>query len=158
MRETERYFYTMYNKFKLMLYDRALKAPGKSAPGELSLQEVIYMEIIIALREPVIAEFARYAKLSGPNAAYRIRRLEEKGYIRRIQNEQDKREFRLEDTGRYREEYGVIFDYIHVVSERIDERFTPEEAETFKNMLGIISNELMPEAGIFLRERDSAKR
>jgi glutamine phosphoribosylpyrophosphate amidotransferase len=80
--------------------------------------------------------------------------LEEKGYIVRIQNEQDKREFHVKATGRYREEYGEIFDYIHKVCERIEERFSPEEVENFSRMLGIISEELMPEAGTRLRERD----
>jgi DNA-binding MarR family transcriptional regulator len=154
MRELERHFNNMYDKFKLMLYDRALKERGSSMPGDLSLQEVIYMEIIIALVDPTVAEFSRYAKLSGSNTAYRLRKLEEKGYIVRIQNEQDKREFHVKATGRYREEYGEIFDYIHKVCERIEERFSPEEVENFSRMLGIISEELMPEAGTRLRERD----
>ena len=153
MRELEQHFSTMYDKFKLMLYDRALKERGRGMPGELSLQEVIYMEIIIALGDPTVAEFSRYAKLSGSNTAYRLRKLEEKGYIVREQNEQDKREYNVRATGRYREEYGEIFDYIHTVCDRIEERFSPEEVENFSNMLGIISEELMPEAGTRLRER-----
>ena len=62
MRDLERHFNTMYDKFKLMLYDRALRERGRSMPGELSLQEVIYMEIIIALGDPTVAQFSRYAK------------------------------------------------------------------------------------------------
>ena len=158
MNEMERYFSSMYHKFKLMLYDKALKERGKSIPGELSLQEVIYMEIIIALVDPTVAEFSRYAKLSGSNTAYRLRKLAEKGYIVRTQNEHDKREFHIRATGRYREEYGEIFDYIHKVCERIEERFSPEEVKNFSNMLGIISEELMPEAGTRLRERDEMIR
>ena len=77
MKEMEQHFSSMYHKFKLMLYDKALKERGKSVPGELSLQEVIYMEIIIALVDPTVAEFSRYAKLSGSNTAYRLRKLEE---------------------------------------------------------------------------------
>lgn len=153
MRDLERHFNTMYDKFKLMLYDRALKERGRSMPGELSLQEVIYMEIIIALVEPTVAEFSRYAKLSAPNTAYRLNKLEEKGYIVRTRNDHDKREYHVKATSRYREEYGVIFDYIHLVCDRIEERFSPEEVDTFRRMLGIISDELMPEAGNQLRER-----
>lgn len=153
MGDLERHFSTMYDKFKLMLYDRALKERGSSMPGDLSLQEVIYMEIIIALGAPSVAEFSRYAKLSAPNTAYRLNRLEEKGYIRRMRNDRDKREFRIEATNRYRDEYGVIFDYIHLVCDRIEERFAPEEVDKFREMLGIISDELMPEAGSQLTER-----
>ena len=155
MRELERHFNNMYDKFKLMLYDRALKERGSSTPGDLSLQEVIYMEIIIALGSPTVAEFSRYSKLSAPNTAYRLNKLEEKGYIKRIRNDLDKREFRIEATNRYREEYGVIFDYIHLVCDRIEERFSPEDVDKFREMLGIISDEMMPEAGSQLSERSA---
>ena len=153
MSDLERHFNTMYDKFKLMLYDRALKERGRSMPGDLSLQEVIYMEIIIALGAPTVAEFSRYSKLSAPNTAYRLNKLEERGYIRRTRNDLDKREFRIEATDRYREEYGIIFDYIHLVCDRIEERFSPEDVDKFREMLGIISDELMPEAGSQLSER-----
>ena len=154
MRKLEQHFNTMYDKFKLMLYDRALKERGRSMPGDLSLQEVIYMEIIIALGDPTVAEFSRYAKLSASNTAYRLNKLEERGYIRRIRNDRDKREFSVKARDRYSEEYGVIFDYIHLVCERIEERFEPGDVDKFEEMLGIISEELMPEAGRQLRERD----
>jgi len=153
MRDLERHFNTMYDKFKLMLYDRALKERGRSMPGDLSLQEVIYMEIIIALGDPTVAEFSKYSKLSAPNTAYRLNKLEERGYIIRKRSDRDKREIRIEATGRYREEYGVIFDYIHLVCDRIEERFAPEDVDKFREMLGIISEELMPEAGTMLKER-----
>ena len=158
MRELERHFNNMYDKFKLMLYDRALKERGSSAPGDLSLQEVIYMEIIIALGAPTVAEFSRYAKLSASNTAYRLNKLEERGYIRRTRNDLDKREYRVEATNRYRDEYGVIFDYIHLVCDRIEERFSPEDVDKFREMLGIISDELMPEAGSQLIERSGNNR
>ena len=153
MRDLEQHFNNMYDKFKLMLYDRALKERGSSAPGDLSLQEVIYMEIIIALGSPTVAEFSRYSKLSAPNTAYRLNKLEEKGYITRTRSDQDKREFRIVPTSRYREEYGIIFDYIHLVCDRIEERFSPDDVDKFREMLGIISGELMPEAGSQLSER-----
>ena len=158
MRDLERHFNTMYDKFKLMLYDRALKERGSSTPGDLSLQEVIYMEIIIALGAPTVAEFSRYAKLSASNTAYRLNKLEERGYIRRTRNDLDKREYRVEATNRYRDEYGVIFDYIHLVCDRIEERFSPEDVDKFREMLGIISDELMPEAGSQLIERSGNNR
>ena len=111
------------------------------------------MEIIIALGSPTVAEFSRYSKLSAPNTAYRLNKLEEKGYITRTRSDQDKREFRIEPTNLYREEYGVIFDYIHLVCDRIEERFSPADVDKFREMLGIISEELMPEAGSQLSER-----
>ena len=153
MKELESHFNNIYDKFKLMLYDRALKERGSNAPGDLSLQEVIYMEIIIALGSPTVAEFSKYSKLSASNTAYRLNKLEERGYIKRTRSDLDKREFRIEPSNRYREEYGVIFDYIHLVCDRIEKRFDPDEVDKLREMLGIISEELMPEAGSQLSER-----
>lgn len=153
MKELESHFNNIYDKFKLMLYDRALKERGSNAPGDLSLQEVIYMEIIIALGSPTVAEFSKYSKLSASNTAYRLNKLEERGYIKRTRSDLDRREFRIEPSNRYREEYGVIFDYIHLVCDRIEKRFDPDEVDKLREMLGIISEELMPEAGSQLSER-----
>ena len=153
MEELEKQLSAFYDKFKLMLYDKALKDPDESAGDDLSLQEVICMEIIVALGSPTVTEFARYSKLSCYNTAYRLRQLEKKGYIVRRQNEQDKREYIVEATGLYREKYGIIFDYIHLVCGRIDERFTKDDVENFTKMLDTINEELMPEAGRLLTDK-----
>ena len=41
--------------------------------------------------------------------------------------------------------YGSMFDYIGLVSERIEKRFSEPELKSFNRMLEIIENELMPE-------------
>ena len=45
------------------------------------------------------------------------------------------------------EVYGSMFDYIELVSKRIECRFDEEELKTFGRVLEIIDTELMPEAG-----------
>ena len=65
----------VYNKFKLHLYGQFLREPDEKQEDSLSVQEIVYLELIIALRRPTINDFAHYAGLSGPNAAYRINRL-----------------------------------------------------------------------------------
>ena len=54
---------------------------------------------------------------------------------------------------RYVTDTEIIFDYIHLVCNRIEERFSPADVDKFREMLGIISEELMPEAGSQLSER-----
>lgn len=44
------------------------------------------------------------------------------------------------------EVYGSMFDYIGLVSQRIEDGFEKEELETFNHVLEIIDTELMPEA------------
>ena len=59
--------------------------------------------------------------------------------------EHDKREYHLQVTQKYKEYYNISNDYVHVVTERMRERFTPAECAKLEEMLSIISKELMPE-------------
>ncbi|MDD5921853.1 MAG: MarR family transcriptional regulator [Eubacteriales bacterium] len=145
----EKNFGRLYNKMKLQLYTRVLQT--SEGPDPLNPQEVISMEIIAALHRPTVAEFAHFAHLSAPNAAYRVNRLVKKGYLLRKQSEIDKREYHLKPTKRYLERYGSIYSYITVVSDRIRERFSNEDVEKLDKMIHIIESELMPEANASIR-------
>lgn len=144
----ERNFQKVYNRFKLSLYSRVFKEFGSKEEEGLSTMEVILMEIILALGEPTVNEFASMSTLSAPNAAYRINQLVKKGYISKIQSDKDKREFHLKVTDKYTEKYGDIFSYINKVSARIRDRFPAEDVEKLDVMLGIIAHELMKETNI----------
>lgn len=144
----ERNFQKVYNRFKLLLYSRVFKEFGSKEEEGLSAMEVILMEIILALGEPTVNEFASMSTLSAPNAAYRINQLVKKGYISKIQSDKDKREFHLKVTDKYTEKYGDIFSYINKVSARIRDRFPAEDVEKLDVMLGIIAHELMKETNI----------
>ena len=144
----ERNFQKVYNRFKLSLYSRVFKEFGSKEEEGLSAMEVILMEIILALGEPTVNEFASMSTLSAPNAAFRIKQLVKKGYISKIQSDKDKREFHLKVTDKYTEKYGDIFSYINKVSARIRDRFPAEDVEKLDVMLGIIAHELMKETNI----------
>ena len=144
----ERNFQKVYNRFKLSLYSRGFNEFGSKEEEGLSAMEVILMEIILALGEPTVNEFASMSTLSAPNAAYRINQLVKKGYISKIQSDKDKREFHLKVTDKYTEKYGDIFSYINKVSARIRDRFPAEDVEKLDVMLGIIAHELMKETNI----------
>lgn len=147
----EKSFSRLYRKFKLQLYARVLGGSQDQENVALNPQEVLSMEIIVALHRPTVAEFAKFAKLSAPNAAYRVNRLVDKGFLVRKQSTKDKREFHLKPTKRYREMYGSLFDYIGTVSDRVRERFPEEDVEKLDEMLSVIVDELMPEAQISMR-------
>lgn len=42
-------------------------------------------------------------------------------------------------------DYGITYDYMNVVMNRIRERFSPEDVEKLEEMMDIIGKELMPE-------------
>ena len=140
----QEYFNNVYTKFKLHFYQKVFE---KIQNREMSLTtvETFCMEIIYAMKNPTINEFAKIANLSSPNAAYKINNLVKKGYVKKVQSQEDKREYHLEVTEKYLNYYNISYNYLGTVMQRIEERFTPEEVSTLTRMLEIIDKELMPE-------------
>ena len=143
----EKDFNEVYTKFKLHFY-RAVFGRFKRREATLTTVETFCMEIILALGEPTVNEFSNFVGISPPNAAYKINSLIRKGYVQKIQSAQDKREYHLQVTQKYKEYYNISNDYVHVVTERMRQRFTPEECAKLEEMLSIISKELMPEISL----------
>lgn len=140
----EQSFSNVYTKFKLQFYTKIFSKFQAREPS-LTAVEIFCVEVIYALDRPTINEFASFAQISGPNATYKVNSLVKKGYIKKIQSEEDKREYYLEVTNKFLSYYGITYDYIKLVVERIQHRFPPEQIETFESMLTVISQELMPE-------------
>ena len=103
------------------------------------------MEIIMALGKPTVNEFSSFVGISAPNAAYKINNLIQKGYVRKEQSETDKREYHLVVTQKYIDYYNISYGYLSTVMDRIKARFPAEDVAKIEEMLGIISDELMPE-------------
>ena len=134
----------VYTKFKLHFYQEIF-ARFQNREASLTTVETFAMETIQALGSPTVNEFASFMKISPPNAAYKINSLIRKGYVKKIQSEQDKREYHLQITQKYKDYYNISSDYVRTVTERIRARFSPEECAKLEEMLDIISQELMPE-------------
>lgn len=67
---------------------------------------------------------------------------------RRSSPAHDKREYHLQVTQKYKDYYNISNDYVHAVTERIRQRFSPEECAKLEEMLTIINQELMPEVDL----------
>jgi len=137
-------FFTVYTKFKLHFYQEIFRR-FQSREASLTTMETFCMESIQALGSPTVNEFATFMCISTPNAAYKVNSLVEKGYIRKIRSEKDRREYHLEVTQKYLDYYNISTSYIGQVMDRIVERFPPEECAKLEEMLEIVSQELMPE-------------
>ena len=144
-------FEQVYNKFKLHFYQKIFSR-FEDREATLTTVESFCMEVIMALREPSIAEFSHMMNLSTPNAAYKINSLVKKGYVERIQSSTDKREYHLRPTQKYIDYYNISYSYLHQVMERAKERFSPEDLQKLEEMLVIFSDELMPEIALPKRE------
>ena len=140
-------FVSVYTKFKLHFYKEIFQR-FQSREVSLPTVETFCMETILALKNPTINEFATFMCISSPNATYKINNLVRKGYIRKVQSRQDRREYRLEVTQKYIDYYNISSSYIMEVMDRMTQRFSAEECEKFNEMLEIISRELMPEVNI----------
>ena len=87
-------FNQVYTKFKLHFY-QAVFSRFQNREASLTTVETFCMEIINALGNPTIAEFSSFVNISPPNAAYKINSLVQKGYVKKIQSPEDKREYHL---------------------------------------------------------------
>ncbi len=137
-------FNDVYTKFKLHFY-RAVFSRFQEREASLTTVETFCMEIIMALGRPTINEFARFVQISPPNAAYKVNNLIQKGYVRKEQSPEDRREYHLSVTQKYIDYYNISYGYLTTVMERIKRRFPEEDAARLEDMLRIISSELMPE-------------
>jgi len=141
----EESFRKVYNRFKLQFYRHIFSTAG-GKDGELSVMEALAGEVIYALGSPTIGQFADAVGLSGPNATYRLRALENKGYVERIPSESDRREYRLRVTDKFVKNYTINEEYIGVVIGRVRQHFSTEDAGKLNELLEAIASELMPEA------------
>ncbi len=141
-------FLNVYDKFKLEFFRRIFELV-REREGSLSAMEAFSIEIIHALGEPTIGRFAEFLNISQSNATYKVNNLIKKGYLKKQNSTTDRREYHLVLSEKYYGYTDIMRSYVKTVMDRIEGGFTPEEIELFSNMLGRISDELMPEAGSF---------
>ncbi|MDD3347270.1 MarR family transcriptional regulator [Oscillibacter sp.] len=140
-------FFNVYTKFKLHFYQEIFRR-FQDREASLTTVETFCMETIQALGSPTVNEFASFMRISPPNAAYKVNSLVKKGYVRRVQSPEDRREYHLEATQKYIDYYNISTSYMVEVMDRIARRFTPEECVKLEEMLAVVSRELMPEVHI----------
>jgi DNA-binding MarR family transcriptional regulator len=140
-------FLNVYTKFKLHFYHEIFTR-FQNREANLTTVETFSVESIMALGSPTVNEFANFMRISPPNAAYKVNSLVKKGYIRKVQSAEDRREYHLEVTQKYIDYYNISTNYIEQVMARIKERFSPEDCVKLEEMLNIVGQELMPEIDI----------
>lgn len=140
----EKNFSEVYTKFKLNYYKNVFST-FEDREASLTTVETYCAEVIYALDNPTVNEFASFLGISPPNAAYKVNRLVQKGYIEKIQSDEDKREYHLRVTDKFYHYYNIGLSYIGVVSKRIMENCSQEEIDALNKILTRISHEFMPE-------------
>lgn len=149
----EESFNEVYTKFKLHFYHEMF-GKFKTREASLTTVETFCMETIYAMNRPTINEFASFIQISSPNAAYKVNNLIKKGYIKKIQSEEDKREYHLEVTQKYIDYYNISFHYLSQVIDRLREELSDEDQEKMLYFLNLMSNKLMPEIPDFKGKKE----
>ena len=140
----EQAFFNVYTKFKLHFYQEIFRR-FQDREASLTTVETFCMETIMALGTPTVNEFATFMRISPPIAAYKVNSLVKKGYIRKVQSHEDKREYHLEVTPKYIDYYNISSSYMEEVMDRIVRRFPAEDCAKLEEILTVVSRELMPE-------------
>lgn len=146
-------FSEVYDKFKLNLYKNMFRnLQGREAT--LTATETFTMEVIHALNRPRVSDVTDFLEMSHPNMAYKISSLVKKGYLRKIQSEEDKREFYLEVTDKFYDYYAMKEEYLKIVLDRLEKRIGKKDSEKLESILSIMSDELMPEVTKFINRNN----
>lgn len=140
-------FERVYSKFKLHFYQKVFEK-FQDREATLTTVETFCMEIINAMNEPTVNEFARVANLSSPNAAYKVNHLMKKGYVQKVQSKEDKREYHLKVTEKYLQYYNISAGYMNGVITKLQDRLSKEDMETMIRILTIMDEEIMKEIPI----------
>jgi len=145
MKQSLEYTFTeVFTKFKIHFYQQVF-GRLKSREATLSAVETFSVEVINAMGTPTVSQFAEFVNISVANASFKVQSLIKKGYLRKERSEEDKREFHLVVTDRFREYQILSTSYINLVIKRIEETCSLQDVAAFKRVLEKMSNELMPE-------------
>ncbi len=137
----EKYLIAIMERLRLEFYRRVF-INLKQKESALSTSDVFSLEVINALKSPTISEFANFIGISQSNATYKIANLIKKGYIEKQVCMDDKREYHLKLTDKYRSYYDMFERAIITVSKRLSMRLPEKESVLFETMLEQLSEEI----------------
>ena len=143
----EKSFNDVFDRFKFQFFRRIFDQV-RERDGSLTAMEAFSLEIIDLLHAPTIGQFADFLNISQSNATYKVNSLMRKGYLVRQNSETDRREYHLILSDKFYHYMSLLTAYEDVVMARMQERFTPEELDSFDRILQVMAEELMPECDV----------
>lgn len=120
-------FEKIYADFRLQLYKHIFSVLGERE-GSLSVTEFFVVETIGLMGSPTVSEFAEALSISSSLAAYKVRQLVEKGYVKK-QVTEDRRSFRLTVTDKFYKYYHQENSYGSYIFGTLSKTLTEEELE-----------------------------
>ena len=131
----------LYKNLRLSHY-RNLFGQLREKAGSLSATEAFSAEVIYLLDRPTIGEFADFIGISQPNASYKVNSLVTKGYLERVNSDDDHREAHLYVTKKFLDYYGQqLPDMKGAVSSALNS-FTEPEVQLLSRLLGKLNHHI----------------
>ncbi len=131
----------LYKNLRLSHY-RNLFGQLREKVGSLSATEAFSAEVIYLLDRPTIGEFADFIGISQPNASYKVNSLVTKGYLERVNSDDDHREAHLYVTKKFLDYYGQqLPDMKGAVSSALNS-FTEPEVQLLSRLLGKLNHHI----------------
>ena len=125
---------SLYEKLRLASY-RQLFGRIREKDGSLSATEAFACDVVYLLGTPTIKQLAETLGISQSNASYKVNNLTAKGYIRRVEPGDDRRESRITVADRFYTYYDTGSALLADIAARLRADFSPEEMATFEKML-----------------------
>lgn len=82
----------------LLIARMEAQAVGQDQFAELSMRQVYYLETILRMESPTFGEVAQKLEVTKPSVTAIVEKLIQKGYVKKIQSEEDRRTFHILPT------------------------------------------------------------
>ena len=130
----EKKFIEVYDKFKIQFFRKVFEKV-RERDGSLSAMEALSLDIIRALGEPTVGQFADFLNISQSNATYKVNSLIKKGYIEKQNSIIDRREYHLVLTDKYYGYTNTVRGYVDKMCQQVEKTFTEEEQKLLSQFL-----------------------
>lgn len=115
-------------------YDIEDQAIKESEFSELSLSQIHHLEAINELENPTVSELAKKLELSKPTVTIMLDKLNDKGYIRKVRSDSDRRSAHVHLTKK-----GEKLEQLHIkIHEKLADTLTKDLNNREKEILRII--------------------
>ena len=116
------------------------KTITESRFSELTGKQMYYLEVISSLNNPNLSELATELNLSKPSITAIVDRFEERGFIRKVKSDEDRRVSHIHMAKRGKE-IGKVHSKIHTrISDMFTSKLTDHESKSLINLLSKIVN------------------
>lgn len=84
----------------LLIAKMETQAIGQDQFAELSMRQVYYLETILRMESPTFGEVAQKLELTKPSVTAIVEKLIQKGFVKKVQSETDRRTFHIIQTAK----------------------------------------------------------